>query len=132
MAQDPTTQTPAGTETVSSTAEEDAFPLLPTPAPLDSIRTSAFAMPPAHDPDAAEPASPLSPLRTPSSRAMLQRESAPVWGWLEPGSKMLSVVLLQRGGVTVGRGREVFDSKRSTIRLASLRTIEPSSPARRR
>ena len=86
-------------------------------------------MPPAHDPDAAEPASPLSPLRTPSSRAF---QTAPVWGWLEPGSKMLSIVLLQHGGVTIGRGREVFDSKRSTIRLASLRLIEPASPARKR
>jgi len=100
------------------------------PAP---VRTSAFADVPTGHEDNAGPASPLSPTRTPSSRVGGQRrESAPVWGWLEPGSKMLSVVLLRADGVTIGRGREAFDSKRSTIMLASLRTIEPPSPARKR
>ena len=99
------------------------------PAP---VRTSAFADVPAGHEDNAGPASPLSPTRTPSGRAGQRRYSAPVWGWLEPGSKMLSVVLLRSDGVTIGRGREAFDSKRSTIMLASLRTIEPPSPARKR
>ena len=99
------------------------------PAP---VRTSAFADVLAGGEDNAGPASPLSPTRTPGSHAGQRRESMPVWGWLEPGSKMLSVVLLRSDGVTIGRGREVFDSKRSTIMLASLRTIEPPSPARKR
>ena len=112
----------SGTETPASSVG------LPAP-----VRTSAFADVLEGHEDNAGPASPLSPTRTPGSRAGQQRrESAPVWGWLEPGSKMLSVVLLRNDGVTVGRGREAFDSKRSTIMLASLRTIEPPSPARRR
>ncbi len=113
----------SGTDAQSSSA-------IGLPAP---VRTSAFAdVPVGHMDDNAGPASPLSPTRTPSSRVGQRRESAPVWGWLEPGSKMLSVVLLRSDGVTVGRGREAFDSKRSTIMLASLRTIEPPSPARKR
>ncbi|CAD7704362.1 unnamed protein product [Ostreobium quekettii] len=64
----------------------------------------------------------LKPLQTSlSSKLRSVTEPSTVWGWLEPGSRVLPFVVLKGTGVVIGRGREVFEAR--------LRALETMSPA---
>ncbi|KAK9817719.1 hypothetical protein WJX72_001212 [[Myrmecia] bisecta] len=50
-----------------------------------------------------------------------------VWGWLEPGSRVLPHVLLKGSGVAIGRGREAFEARKQA--LSSIAPAAPGVPA---
>lgn len=57
----------------------------------------------------------LPSLRPPEVRTTLSLSAfnkSAVWGWLEPGSRVLPHVLLKGTGVAIGRGREAFEARK--------------------
>ncbi|GMH36421.1 hypothetical protein BSKO_04289 [Bryopsis sp. KO-2023] len=56
----------------------------------------------------------LKPLQTGLS-SIFDIDEATIWGWLEPGSRVLPTVLLKGVGIVVGRGREVFEARLRTL-----------------